>query len=222
MGQGRVGVEAKRDIHLEQARDEVFRLLRDVAPPAPREAEAALLDHAVRRPVVAPAKGRLAIEQDVGENAERPQVALLVIPQIQDFRRHIVEGAASMRHRHVATDDGREPEVNELESRVRGIVLQAKVLQLQVTVTNPVSVAVPDGCDHLPHKAGGVALRVSTPPRQVVEEVGAPHTLHGEAELSGLLEHLEQPTNIGVVHGQLVLDLGHHLSELLLAEAFCR
>mmetsp|Transcript_9306 Transcript_9306/g.26770 ORF Transcript_9306/g.26770 Transcript_9306/m.26770 type:complete len:314 (+) Transcript_9306:985-1926(+) len=222
VGQGRLGVKALRDIYPQQVAHEVLRLLRNVGPPVPREAVATLPDHQVRRPVISAGEGRPPVEQDVREDAQRPEIALLVVLLAQHLRRHVVQRAASVRHRAVAREHRRETEVDKLDAGILRVALEAEVLELQVAVAHTVPVAIGHGCRHLLHTSRGILLGVAALLRQMAEEVRPPHPLHHEAQPPWLLEDLKEAADVRMVHRQLVLHFADHLRHAALLEAFGR
>mmetsp|Transcript_62729 Transcript_62729/g.180456 ORF Transcript_62729/g.180456 Transcript_62729/m.180456 type:complete len:227 (+) Transcript_62729:1591-2271(+) len=193
-----------------------------MGPPIRWEVVAPLLDQQVGGLVVPAPEGRIPVKQDIGNDAQRPHVALLVVAVTQHFRRDIVQGAASGCERHIARDDGRQAEVDELHPRVRRGVLEAEVLEFQISMADAAPVAISDSCGHLPDAARCVTLGVSALPAEVSSEVRALHPLHDEPQLARLFEDLEQPADVGVVvHHQLVLHLCPHSGELLPDQPVC-
>mmetsp|Transcript_123519 Transcript_123519/g.395110 ORF Transcript_123519/g.395110 Transcript_123519/m.395110 type:complete len:343 (-) Transcript_123519:1173-2201(-) len=86
----RLGVQAKRDVDLQQLGNEVLGLLGDARPPVLAEVENAPLDQQVGRAVVPAHEGRPSVQEDVSDDTQRPHVALLVVGARKHFGGHVV------------------------------------------------------------------------------------------------------------------------------------
>mmetsp|Transcript_25771 Transcript_25771/g.74160 ORF Transcript_25771/g.74160 Transcript_25771/m.74160 type:complete len:361 (-) Transcript_25771:173-1255(-) len=182
-----------------------------------RKGVLAPLDQRANLFVFTAAERRPAIQQDVCQYAQGPQVALLVVLAREHLGGRIVKRPARNRHWLPALESRRQTEVDQLDPHRR--LLEAEVLQLQIAMTNPMPVAVRQRGGHLPHEGGGIALRVPAHLRQVVEEVGAVDPFHDQAQPPRLLKHLQQPTDVRMFQPQLVLYFGGDLLELLRTQA---
>mmetsp|Transcript_56312 Transcript_56312/g.163329 ORF Transcript_56312/g.163329 Transcript_56312/m.163329 type:complete len:222 (-) Transcript_56312:725-1390(-) len=215
MREGFINAKPLRRVDLEQARDEINRRLRDVVPTLGWEVVVPLPDLHIGSPVVLCIKWGPAIQKDVRNDPQGPEVASLVVALFHDLQCHVIDRPASARHRLVIFEDRREAEIYQLDSwRVLRIVLKAEVVKLEVAMAHPIAVAI-GHCDcNLPHEACCVALCVPPSPCQVVVQVWTPHPLHHESQATALLEDLQQAANARMVHHQLILHLSHHASKL--------
>mmetsp|Transcript_62060 Transcript_62060/g.178021 ORF Transcript_62060/g.178021 Transcript_62060/m.178021 type:complete len:508 (+) Transcript_62060:146-1669(+) len=205
-------------VHGEHLGDEVLEFLRVLLPVRAGEVERSLF-HLLEDLLIAVAEeGGVAAGEDVGDDATTPDVALLVIAFAeQHLRRDVVRGARLGLHWLARGVVLREPEVDDLDLGLPGLVLEQEVLRLDIPVRIALGVQVSHGAQNLLHVPGhvllakGAALMLFGLLNDTVEELTAGADLHHEVDSPGIDEGLVELHNVRVVQ--------HHLDVHLLLKA---
>ena len=197
-----------RRIGLEEPPNEVPRLGRRVLPVLGREPVPSPGHGAVRLGVVLPVEGRVAREEDEGDDTHGPKVTASVVLLPKDVRRDVVGSADDGPHGSLATAvvPPRESEVDELDRRaVPGV--EEDVLRLQVAVDDVPVVQVLHGVEDLGEyprrgdlvEATRTAL-VAGPLDDLIEELAALAELGDDVNVLGVLEDVPQADDAVVSH----------------------
>lgn len=101
-----------------------------------------------------PEEGRGSGEQHVAQHAQRPHVALVVVVAVQDLRGRVVTGAHFLCKAFAHADMLGQTEVDQDQRGVGVVVLEQEVLELQVSVHNPVFVQIVNRTEHVAHQLG--------------------------------------------------------------------
>mmetsp|Transcript_32388 Transcript_32388/g.81750 ORF Transcript_32388/g.81750 Transcript_32388/m.81750 type:complete len:499 (+) Transcript_32388:1230-2726(+) len=158
-------------------------------------------------------EGRRPRQQDVDDDARTPHVHVLAVAALEHFRRHIVRAAHHLvhllLHAALAGHKGGEPEVDGAQvvgwkgRPLPHLLLQKKVLRLEVAVNNPVLVAELDDLQDDARDVRRLALGELPPLDDRVEQLPAAADLHDEEHLRAVLPHLAQPYHILMLRQQL-------------------
>mmetsp|Transcript_154079 Transcript_154079/g.493890 ORF Transcript_154079/g.493890 Transcript_154079/m.493890 type:complete len:438 (+) Transcript_154079:190-1503(+) len=205
-------------VHGEHLGDEVLEFLRVLLPVRAGEVERSLL-HTFEDVLIAVAEERgVAARENVGDDATAPDVALFVIAFAeQHLRRDVVRGARLGLHGLARGVVLREPEVDDLDLGLPGLVLEQKVLRLDIPVRVALGVQVSHGAQNLLHVPGhvllakGAALMLLGLLNDTIEELTAGADLHHEVDSPCIDEGLVELHNVRVVQ--------HHLDVHLLLKA---
>ncbi|EJK53451.1 hypothetical protein THAOC_27117, partial [Thalassiosira oceanica] len=197
-----------RRVGLEEPPHEVPRLGGRVLPVVARESVPPPGDGAVRVRVVLPVEGRVAGQEDVGDDTYGPQIAAPVVPLLQHLGGDVVRSPDDGRHGSLAATvvPPRESEVDELDGRaVLGV--EEDVLRLQVAVDYVPVVQVLDGLEDLEEYPGRLDLVEATrtalvggPLDDLVEELAALAELGDDVNVLCVLEGVPQADDAAVPH----------------------
>mmetsp|Transcript_7992 Transcript_7992/g.22301 ORF Transcript_7992/g.22301 Transcript_7992/m.22301 type:complete len:508 (+) Transcript_7992:124-1647(+) len=205
-------------VHGEHLGDEVLEFLRVLLPVRAGEVERSLLHTFEDVLITVAEEGGVAARENVGDDATTPDVALLVIAFAeQHLRRDVVRGARLGLHWLARGVVLREPEVDDLDLGLPGLVLEQEVLRLDIPVRIALGVQVSHGAQNLLHVPGhvllakGAALMLFGLLNDTVEELTAGADLHHEVDSPGIDEGLVELHNVRVVQ--------HHLDVHLLLKA---
>mmetsp|Transcript_88888 Transcript_88888/g.252010 ORF Transcript_88888/g.252010 Transcript_88888/m.252010 type:complete len:512 (-) Transcript_88888:29-1564(-) len=201
-------------VALQKQSHQVLRGLGDVLPLVAAEAPAALRHLPDHVDLPLPGERRAAGEEDVHDHPAAPQVALVVVPALQDLGRGVVRGAHRLGKVPPGLAAAREPEVDDLQDVFavdRALADQEEVLGLQVAVADVHLVHVVDGPEYVLHHDRGLDLGEVARLDDPVEELAAGAELHDQVEAPVVLERLVQLDDVRVVHqlhdGYLPLEL---------------
>ena len=126
----------------EQARDKVLAILRNRLPDAVVEVVGALT-HLLHDVLVGLTVERWhAREENVSNDATGPDIALLVVVLVEDFRCDIIRRAKLLVEVAVWIVDEGRAEINDLDLVVLLVLLEQDILGLQITMHNVVLVTV--------------------------------------------------------------------------------
>lgn len=146
-------------VNAEALLDEVLSFLADALPPL-RERVIAKSDLLQDLIFAASVERRVARQQDVGNDTDRPDIALLVVALFQDFRSDVVRSSDFFGHRCVSLGvvlDGLV-EVDDFKLVEPLDVFKEDVLRFEVPVADAVQVAVVNTGQHLLDNDGRVSL----------------------------------------------------------------
>mmetsp|Transcript_20161 Transcript_20161/g.53863 ORF Transcript_20161/g.53863 Transcript_20161/m.53863 type:complete len:359 (+) Transcript_20161:566-1642(+) len=211
--QGLLRGRALRRLEGEQLAHGVLRGLRHRRPLRAVEAEQALAHLLENLHIRIAGEWRVPAEQDVGYHAGAPDVALLAVapgvPAPQHLWRDVVRSAHPRGHQRAGLEAGREAEVDQLQGGIGRVALEENIFWLHVPVRDLVRVQVTNPCEHLLNVLGRSCLAEATSSSvcDAVEQLPARAQLHDEVHSVLLLEGLEQPHHVGVVHLLADLDL---------------
>ena len=90
--------------------------------------------------LVAPVEGGRSGQEHVGDDADGPQIALLIVGAPEDLRGDVVGGTDGNMQLLIRLEVPGEAEVDEFEVAVFALVLEKEVLQLEVAVGEVVGV----------------------------------------------------------------------------------
>jgi hypothetical protein len=131
-------------------------------------------------------EGRVAAEEDVEDDAQRPDVALGAVLGVgRDHLGRNVAGRPARRAHHLVRpgQDLGEAHVGQLDGRVVLLALEQHVLGLEVAVDDALAVGVGDGRRHQPHHLPRLALAVAGLLADAVEELAAGDELDDDEEV---------------------------------------
>lgn len=215
--QGLVGGDALVLVNGEAAPDKVLCGRGDAAPVLDRgEAVVGVEDGLHLLEVGVAVEGGVAAEQEVGDDANGPEVdGLAVARLLEDLGGHVAGGAAGGGE-HVElllVHDAREAKVGNEQV---GVVLgraEEQVLGLEVAVDDAVVVQVGDGRERRADEVGGVGFVVGALAADAVEELAAEGQVRDEVEVVHRLEVVDQRQDVLVAHGDLFED-GDFIADL--------
>ena len=155
----------------EQARDKVLAILRNRLPDAVVEVVGALT-HLLHDVLVGLTIERWhAREENVSNDATGPDIALLVVVLVEDFRCDIIRRAELLVEVAVWIVDEGRAEINDLDLVVLLVLLEQDILGLQITMHNVPLVAVVDAGEDLFHEHGTVTLAKFAALKDLIEEL---------------------------------------------------
>ena len=123
----------------EDARDQVLNFIRDFVPSTSFHAVLTRLDFLNDLLISLTVKGRFAREQDVKDNTDTPNITLLAVSTLDDFRGDIVRCSEDSVHGVFVVDTAGSTEINELDDSVL-LVLEMDVLRLDISMHDVVLV----------------------------------------------------------------------------------
>ena len=218
-----VGGDALLRVDGQAAADEVLGLGGDAAPVLDGgEAVVGAEDGLHLLEVGVAVEGGVAAQQEVGDDADGPQVdGLAVAGLAEDLGRHVAGGAAGGGQdvELVLVHDAREPEVGDEQV---GVVLgraEQQVLGLEVAVHDAVLVEVGNGRQHRADQVRRVRLVVRALAADAVEQLAAQRQVGDEVEVVHGLEVVDEREDVLVAHRDLSQhgDLVANLRPCLLA-----
>mmetsp|Transcript_112931 Transcript_112931/g.314252 ORF Transcript_112931/g.314252 Transcript_112931/m.314252 type:complete len:331 (-) Transcript_112931:187-1179(-) len=180
--------------------DDVFGALGYVVPLRRAKLKGALADAAKDYGVGVPGEGRVATEEDEGDDTGAPNVAPLVILALEHFGREVVGCARFCRHRLSRLKVASEAKVNNFQSGVRRRILKQKILRLRIAVCKPVRMEIAKCTEDLPNKFRSLHLIKAT--RHIhnpVPKLATSTKLHDEINFACVAKSLEQPHHIRMV-----------------------
>ncbi len=151
--------------------DEALSVIRDGGPNAVLEGEDTLTNLLHNILVALTVERRHAGEEDVGDDAGGPNIALLVVALVEDLGSNVVRGAKFLVQVSVGVVDEGGSEVDDLDLVVLLVLFEKDVLGLQVTMHDVGLVAVVDAGEDLLDEDGGVALSKLATLEDLVEKL---------------------------------------------------
>ena len=182
----------------EDAGDKVLSLGADLVPAGAFERVLADLDLVNDLFVCLAVEGRFAREEDVQDDADAPDVALLTVGAMDDFRCHVVRCAENAVHRVLVVDAPGRSEVDQFDDRVL-LILEVNVLRLDVAVHDRVLVQVVHGREELADHVCSLDLVEVQIRGHTFIQSASMHHLVDEVDLLLVLVHFNHLANIGMV-----------------------
>lgn len=188
----------------QHALDQVLRLLADLPPLRALQGEVPLPNIVEDLVVSLAVEGGTAAEQNVEDDPDAPDVALLAVGALEYFGGDVVGGAVLLREDYALDKLLAGAEVDDLD-HVSVLGVHQDILRLEVRVHDALRVAVGNGLEHLLDDARCLLLAEETTLGNFVEEFPACAEFgHVEVALV-VLEDFEQAHDVWVV--QLAQDL---------------
>ena len=183
----------------EQGRDKVLAILRNRLPDAVVEVVRALT-HFLHDILVGLTVERwLARQKNVCDDATGPDVALLVVVLVEDFRCDVVRRAELLVEVAVGIVDEGRAEINDLDLVVLLVLLEQDILGFQVAVHNVPLVAVVDAGEDLFHEDGTVTLAKFAALEDLIEELATLADLGNEVVAFLILKELKHFDDVWVI-----------------------
>lgn len=164
---------------------------------------------------------RIAAQEDVEDDAERPHITRLIIILFQNFWCYVIWCADNSLHLNlifvfiVNAKALRESKVNQLYLRIRRTVLQQKVFWLEVAVADFQLMQMLYSRDDLPHVIGCACLAEALALDDFVEELAARGQLHDDVDVAEINIRLVKLYYVGMVEAtqdfELLLERLHVL-----------
>lgn len=183
----------------EQGGDKVLAILRDRRPDTVVEVVRALADLLHDVLVGLAVERWLARQKNVCDDATGPDVALLVVVLVEDFRCDIVRRAKLLVEVAVGIVDEGRAEINDLDLVVLLVLLEQDILRFQIAVHDVPLVAVVDAGEDLFHENGTVTLAKFAALEDLIEELAALADLGNEVVAFLILEELEHFDDVWVI-----------------------
>mmetsp|Transcript_104098 Transcript_104098/g.301150 ORF Transcript_104098/g.301150 Transcript_104098/m.301150 type:complete len:263 (+) Transcript_104098:234-1022(+) len=212
MTQGLLSGAPVRRIHLQHHTDQILRIFRDALPIRVVEGVGARADLRQDLRIGVTEKGRIPAKHHVGDDAETPNVAHVIVLARQNLRRDVVRSAGLCRQDLAFVELARQAKVDDLQQTLLDGILrqEEEVLRFQVAMADMVLVHVVDSLDHLLHERGRLHLREVPSLNDSVEQLASCAQLHDQVDDATIFEGLVQLDDVWMVHhlheGNLLLE----------------
>mmetsp|Transcript_9017 Transcript_9017/g.21500 ORF Transcript_9017/g.21500 Transcript_9017/m.21500 type:complete len:299 (+) Transcript_9017:645-1541(+) len=185
--------------------DQVLGLIAHTVPLGIGKVKFASLNHFQDSSVIITIKRRIAAEQNVHDDSEGPHITFLIVLAAQHLGCHVVRSTCLCLHNSgfSVAECASQSKINDLHRNLLDIgsfALEQKILRLEITMGNSMSMAIPDCTHNLPHDNVRLLLGEVLQLNDLVEQFTANTLLHDKVVELGVMKGLHEPNNRRMIH----------------------